>query len=188
MSATNTPVAELLFGPKDSTPISTDQDTIKPWGHGLEALAAAPKYWLATARPNGRPHVMPVLAVWLDESLYISTRPTSRKGKNLAQEAHCVLTVSTETVDLVVECTATEVTDDAHLRRAAAAFAAKYEWQLTIRDGHAYEDGLPGSPLYGLYKLTPDLAFGFGADGLTATRWRFPDPLDHPAKPERDGQ
>ena len=177
VSETNMPAAELLFGPDDSTPISTDQDSIKPWAQALESFAAAPKYWLATARPNGRPHVMPVLAVCLRESLYVSTRPTSRKGKNLAHEAHCVLTVSTDAVDLVVECTATEVTDDAHLRRAADAFAAKYQWRLTVRDGHAHEDGLPGSPIYGLFDLTPDLAFGFGPDGLTATRWRFPDPL-----------
>lgn len=115
-----------------------------------------------------------------EHSPYVSTRPTSRKGKNLAQSAECTVTVSTESVDLVVDCTATEVTDEAHLRRAADAFFAQHEWRLTVRDGHAYKKDLPQSPTYGVYKLVPDLAFGFGADGLTATRWRFPRPTRSP--------
>jgi hypothetical protein len=173
ISQKNWPTAELLFSAADATPISTDEATVKPWAEAREGLAGAPKYWLATGRPNGRPHVMPVLAVWIEESLFVSTRGTSTKGRNLAQNAHCVITVSIETVDLVVECAATELTDDADLRRVADAFDAKYGWRLTVREGHAHEESLPGSPVYGLYELTPELAFGFGADGMTATRWRF---------------
>lgn len=116
---------------------------------------------------------MPVLGVWLDEAFCITTRPTSLKGKHLARSPRCVVTVSTETIDLVVECDAVELLGDSDLQRLADAFEDKYQWQLTVRDGHAYEDNLPGSPMYGLWQLTPRVAFGFGADGLTATRWRF---------------
>lgn len=173
MAEPTAPAAELLFSSADAVPISTDESTVKSWAEARESLAAAPKYWLATARSSGRPHVMPVLGVWLDDAIYISTRPASRKGRNLELNSQCVITVSTEPVDLVVECDATEVTGDANLQRVADGFVAKYGWRLTVRDGHAYEDSLPGSPRYNFYELTPALGFGFGPDGMTATRWRF---------------
>lgn len=63
--------------------------------------------------------------------------------------------------------------DEAKLRRLVAAFKTKYEWEFAVRDGSAYDESLPGSPEYGFYELTPMRAFGYGADGLTATRWLF---------------
>ncbi len=173
MDDRNRPAAELLFSPSDATPISTDEATLKPWTDASEHLGAAPTYWLATGRPDGRPHVMPVLGVWLQDAIYVATRPQSRKGKNLAQNVDCVVSVTTETVSLVVECVATELTDDIDLDQAADAFQVKYEWRLTVRSGHAYEESLPGSPVYGLYRLAPTRAFGFGPDGMTATKWIF---------------
>lgn len=172
-AAEQEPVADLLFSAADATPISTDQATLKSWSEASAQVAAAPKYWLATGRPNGHPHVMPVLAVWGEGAILLATRPGSRKGKNLAQNAECVVSVSTDTVDVVVECVAAEVEDDTGLRQVADAFVDKYGWRLTVRDGRAREESLPGSPHYSLYRLTPTRAFGFGPDGMTATRWRF---------------
>ncbi|MFI6512176.1 pyridoxamine 5'-phosphate oxidase family protein [Streptosporangium sp. NPDC050855] len=171
--STALPVAELLFGEADATPISTDEATVKPWELARECLRTAPKVWLSTVRPDGRAHAMPVMPVWADDAPWITTRPTSRKGRNLAANPSCVVTVSSETLDLVVEGEAVRARDEATLRRVAAAFEAKYGWELAVRDGSVYEDHLPGSPEYGFYRITPVRAFGYGADGLTATRWRF---------------
>lgn len=60
MNAAN-PTAELLFGREDATPMSTDSTTIKDWATALHQLKGAPKVWLSTVRPDGRPHAMPVL-------------------------------------------------------------------------------------------------------------------------------
>jgi nitroimidazol reductase NimA-like FMN-containing flavoprotein (pyridoxamine 5'-phosphate oxidase superfamily) len=168
-----TPVAELLFGPEDAVPISTDEATVKPWSQARACLESTPKAWLSTMRPDGRPHAMPVLLVWVDDAPCFTTRPGSRKGKNLARNPQCVITAADETVDLVVEGTATRIRDEAGLRRVAAAFKSKYQWEFALRDGSAYEDSLPGSPEYGFYQVTPTRAFGYGPDGMTATRWRF---------------
>lgn len=168
-----TPAAELLFGEQDATPMSTDEATVKPWSQARACLESAPKLWLSTVRPDGRPHVMPVLLVWVDDAPCFATRPTSRKARNLARNAHCVLTVASEDLDLVVEGGATQVHDHAELLRVAAAFQAKYEWELAVRDGAVHDHSLPGAPEYGFYQVTPMRAFGYGADGLTATRWRF---------------
>lgn len=171
MSAT--PVGELLFGEKDATPMSTDEATVKPWSQGRACLESAPKVWLSTARPDGRPHVMPVLVVWVDDTPYFATRPTSRKGRNLAHDPHCVLTVSSDELDLVVEGIAVRAADEAVLHRVAEAFLEKYEWEFTIRDGIARDRSLPCAPEYSFHRVIPARAFGYGPDGLTATRWRF---------------
>ena len=167
------PIAELLFGPEDATPMSTDETTLKPWAEARGRLEEQAKYWLATARPDGRPHVMPVLAVWMDGALYVSSRPSSRKGKNLAHDPHCVITFATDALDVVVEGEAAKVTGDAKLNRVADAFASKYEWHFAVRDGVVYDESLPGPPVYGFYEVKPTRAFGYGPDGMTATRWRF---------------
>lgn len=170
--AADSPVAELLFTGAD-TPISTGPTTVMAWTTARDQLAAAPRFWLATGRPDRRPHVTPVVAVWSGNALHIATRPASRKGRNLASNPHCVLATATDTADLVVECRAAEINDPAEQQGALAAFEAKYQWRLTVRDGAVHDDSLPGSPVYGLHRLAPTRAFGYGPDGLTATRWRF---------------
>ena len=44
-----------------------------PWTWALERLQPARNYWLATTRPDGRPHVMPVWGVWVENRFYFST-------------------------------------------------------------------------------------------------------------------
>ena len=58
------------------------------WAEARRRLAEADTYWLATVRSNGRPHLVPVLAVWLDDALhfFVASR-TSRKAKNLARDS-----------------------------------------------------------------------------------------------------
>lgn len=173
MHATTQPRAELLFGPGDATPMSTDEADLMAWPVAAGQLAALPKYWLATGRASGRPHVMPVMGVWLGGTLTVSSRPGSVKGRNLLRDSQCVVTATTELGDLVVEGDAGHVTDVARQRELAAAFVAKYDWRFGLRDGRIYEDSLPGSPEYAFFEIAPVKAFGYGPDGLTATRWRF---------------
>ncbi|GII79750.1 pyridoxamine 5'-phosphate oxidase [Sphaerisporangium rufum] len=172
MSVT-TPVAEPLFRPQDAVPMSTDPATVKPWAEAEAVLRGAPKVWLSTVRPGGRPHAAPVMFAWAGGAICVASRPGSRKGRNLAADGRCVITVSGDTLDLVVEGDAGRVTDPAGQREIIAAIQEKYGWPLTMRDGSVHDDGLPGGPEYGCYRITPVRAFGYGPDGLTATRWRF---------------
>ena len=168
-----TPTTEPLFQPEDAVPMSTDEADVMAWPAAAEQLAALPKYWLATGRASGRPHVMPVMGVWLGGTLTVSSRPGTVKGRNLLRDGQCVVTAATDLGDLVLEGTATHVTGLARQREIAAAFVAKYDWRFSLRDGRAYDDSLPGSPEYAFFEITPVKAFGYGPDGLTATRWRF---------------
>ncbi|HET7090446.1 MAG TPA: pyridoxamine 5'-phosphate oxidase family protein [Anaerolineae bacterium] len=132
--------------------------------------------WLATVRPDGRPHVMPLGALWVDGAIYFTAGPTTRKAKNLALNPHCVITVATYDFDLVVEGEATKVADEAKLQRIADVYAAS-GWHPTVRDGAFYaEYSAPsaGPPPWEVYEVTLTTVFALGtAEPYGATRWRF---------------
>jgi hypothetical protein len=145
-----------------------------PWSDARQALEEAGTYWLTTVRPDGRPHVTTVIALWDGDALHFSTGPAEQKHKNLERSAHCVLTTGCnrldEGLDVVVEGEAVQVTDDARLRVLAEAWDAKYgsDWSLT---------GSGDDPDH-VFEVVPVTAFGFrkgfaqGGQGCQ-TRWRW---------------
>jgi nitroimidazol reductase NimA-like FMN-containing flavoprotein (pyridoxamine 5'-phosphate oxidase superfamily) len=163
------PVTEL------DTRFSSDDAVATPWATGVQGLEQAELYWLATVRPDGRPHVTPLIAVWLDRALYFCTGPTERKAKNLVGNAHCVITTGcnslSEGLDLVIEGDAVQVSDEAKLQRLADRYASKYEgWHFSVRDGAFYRAGRRAL----VFEVTPTTAFGFGkGEPSGQTRWRF---------------
>jgi hypothetical protein len=170
--ANTDPVAELdaRFSSKGATATS--------WSIALGQLQASEIFWLSTVRPDGRPHVTPLIAVWLDEALYFCTGPSERKAKNLEQNPHCILTTGCnaigEGLDIVVEGDAVRAGDEPTLRRVADAYESKYgsHWHFEVRDGaFAHEGGRAD-----VYMVAPAKALGFLKGAVFGqTRWRFPD-------------
>jgi hypothetical protein len=132
--------------------------------------------WLATMRPDGRPHVMPLGVLWVDGRFYFNAGPGTRKARNLDANPECVITVATQPFDLVVEGEAAKVTDQAKLERIAQAYASE-GWEATVRDGALYaEYSAPsaGPPPWHVYEMTPRTVFALGtAEPYGATRFRF---------------
>ncbi|MEU9134054.1 pyridoxamine 5'-phosphate oxidase family protein [Kitasatospora sp. NPDC048540] len=157
---------------------SDEGATPTPWRQARARLAAAELYWLSTVRPDGRPHVTPLIAVWVAGALHFCTGAHERKAGNLADNPHCVLTTGTnllhEGLDLVVEGDAVRLTDDTALRAVAAAYEAKYgsEWHFEVGDGFFHGAG-GADPVF---RVEPATVFGFGKGGYSQTRWRFPRP------------
>jgi general stress protein 26 len=166
------PVADL-----DSR-FSTPDATALPWKDAERELKNAAVFWISTVRPEGRPHVVPLLAVWLDGALYFATSEGEQKAKNLATNSQVTITTGcnsfAEGLDIVIEGEAMVVSDDAKLRRVAEAQVAKYGegWRFPV-------DGIL------VFEVTPTRAFGFGRGEVRAggpwtagahysqTRWRF---------------
>lgn len=111
------------------------------WEETRRLLEAAELSWIATVRADGRPHVTPLVAVWVDGALYFHTGAEEQKFANLNANSHVVLTTGCnrwdEGIDVVLEGKAVHVTDQDMLRRVARAFASKWDgrWQLEVRDG-----------------------------------------------------
>ena len=167
---TTTPTTDL------DARFSTPEATATAWPAGRKQLEQAGIYWITTVRPDGRPHVTPLIAVWLENALYFCTGPGERKAKNLAHNAHVILTTGSNAydsgLDVVVEGDAKQVRDDARLQRVADAFVAKYgdEWRFTVRDGAFHHQG--GEAL--VFEVAPVTAFGFHrGESFSQTRWRF---------------
>ena len=53
------------------------------WDDTLRALEAAELFWITTVRADGRPHVSPLVAVWLDDAIHFSTGADEQKAHNL---------------------------------------------------------------------------------------------------------
>jgi len=158
-----------------------------PWSRALDQLEAAAKtaeadleihktYWLSTVRPDGRPHLAGVGALWVDGRFYFTSGPGARKSRNLAQNPNCVISVALGNLDLVVEGRAAKVTDAATLQRIAARYAAQ-GWPARASAGAItaeYSAPSAGPPPWDLYEMTPTTAFGVAtAKPYGATRWRF---------------
>ncbi len=153
--------------------------TPTPWAEGLEQLRAADTFWLSTVRPDGRPHVTPLIAVWHAEALWFTTGPEERKARNLAENPSCVLTTGRSDLiegafDVVVEGQAEQVTDDVELQPVAAAFAVKYPngpWDFVVRDG-AFSDRDAGGRAI-VFRVRPVRGLGFRkGDRFSQTSWR----------------
>jgi hypothetical protein len=164
------PVAEQLATP--NTP------TITPWAEIRDSLAEAETTWLATVRPDGRPHVVPLGALWIDGTYYFTTGQGTVKGDNLAHNSHCVITLSARGFDLVFEGEASKVSDVQKLERIARAYADQ-GWPAYVHDGvldAPYSAPTTGPAPYDVYEVTLSkvLAFGTGEENVNgSTRYRF---------------
>ncbi len=156
------------FGSENATPV--------PWDDARQQLETAEIYWLSTVRPDGRPHVTPLIAVWLDDALHFCTGEDERKRKNFAGNNRCILTTGCnlygEGLDIVVEGQAERVTDDEALRGIADGYESKYgaDWHFDLRDGAFVSEGHEAW----VYRVAPETAFGYQrGDQGSQTRWRF---------------
>jgi len=135
-----------------------------PWNWAVERLSRGHNYWVATTRPDGRPHSMPVWGVWVNDRFCFSTGERSRKARNLAGNPYCVVSPESAAEAVVMEGIAEQVTDPDLLRRAGDAYYAKYQWKL--------------DPALGpIFVVRPRLVYGFIEYQMTvtATRWVFDD-------------
>lgn len=146
------------------------------WAEAREHLAGAEIYWLSTVRPDGRPHVTPLISVLLDGAYFFCASASERKAKNLVGNPNVVLTTGSNILakglDVVIEGVAVRITDPVLLQRVADAYVAKYglDWQFTPRDGlFHHEDGNPAE----VYAITPVVGFGFARGEFSQTRWVF---------------
>jgi hypothetical protein len=162
------------FSQPDATPT--------PWAVALDHLARADTFWLSTVRPDARPHVTPLIAVWHDGAIWFSTGPGERKAGNLAHNPWCVLTtgcgdLAEGALDIVLEGAAEQVTDDATLRPVAEAFTGKYgtgTWHFVVHEGAFTDHRVGGRAI--VFRVRPARGLGFRkGDTFSQTTWRFPD-------------
>jgi general stress protein 26 len=165
-----TPLTEVDSQYSDPGAEATD------WAVTRQRLESAELFWICTVRADGRPHMTPLVAVWLDGALYFSTGEGEQKEVNLRRNKHVILMTGCnswdEGLDVMVEGDAARVTDKALLQRLAAAWTAKWDgrWQFGVGDG-CFTAGDGQAQVYG---VTPAKALAFAKGNFSHTRHKFP--------------
>jgi PPOX class probable F420-dependent enzyme len=137
------------------------------WAQAQQRLTVAHDYWCATVCPDGRPHVMPVWGVWLDDRLWFSSGVGSRKARNLAADPRCTVTTDDPRDPVVVEGTAERLTDGGAITSFVAVMNAKYDAGMTAE----FQD----PAVNGTFAVRPVRAFALSGDDFAGspTRWTF---------------
>jgi hypothetical protein len=134
--------------------------------------------WLTTINPDGSPHVTGVGALWVDGRFWFETGGQTRKGKNLARDSRCVLSVATQEFDLIVEGDSIRITDPATVAAMAARWATA-GWPARVdQSGQALtaEFSAPsaGPPPWFVYRVDARTATAIATvEPGGATRWRI---------------
>ncbi len=150
-----------------------------PWETTEKVLREAELYWIATVRPDGRPHVVPLIGVWLDGAAYFVTGEDEQKARNLAHSPLVSLTTGSNTWakghDVVVEGTAARVTDHDVLDRLAKAILDKYgaAWSFEVDGDGLVDASAEGGPPAGLFAIKPTKVLSFAKDPHAQTGYDF---------------
>lgn len=140
--------------------VPEDLDGALPWSWARERLVSCRNYFLATTRPDSRPHVMPLWGLWLGDRFCFSTAITSVESRNLMADPRCVVTIEDGHQAVIVEGVAklTELDD-------VPGFTEAYD--------EKYGERIDQGPIW---TMDPTVAFAFQETAefsMSATRWEF---------------
>jgi Pyridoxamine 5'-phosphate oxidase len=162
-----TPKASRPYMPGYGTKGAAEGRGLLRWSWAEERLTKSHDYWVATVRPDGRPHLMPVWGVWDDGALWFSSSVGSRKARNLAANPRCTIATDNAWEPVVLEGMAARVTDHDTLARFIRLENEKYETDYGV-------DFLDPS-VNATFRLDPAWAFSLTEDDFegSPTRWTF---------------
>jgi nitroimidazol reductase NimA-like FMN-containing flavoprotein (pyridoxamine 5'-phosphate oxidase superfamily) len=145
--------------------VPESDDGLLPWSHVVSRLADAKNYWVTTSGEDGRPHAVPVWAVWTGGVLYFSVGP--RSARNLEKNPAVSIHLEDGTQAVIIEGTTAMIHDpDSALAKALDdGFAAKYDWRPSENGEDAVGEGM--------YELRPTAAYAWTSFPADATRWRW---------------
>ena len=69
-------------------------DGLLEWAAVETRLVGSKHYWLATVRPDGRPHLIPRWGVWVDDAFYYDGSSTTRHARNAEGNPACSLSLA----------------------------------------------------------------------------------------------
>ena len=91
------------------------------WDDTMRMLETAELFWITTVRGDGRPHVSPLVAVWLDGAIHFSTGASEQKAVNLRSNSHVTMTTGCNQWDRGPRCRPQGRRCTGHRRQSATA-------------------------------------------------------------------
>jgi general stress protein 26 len=169
------PVTELDTRFSDQNAVATD------WEETRRTLEDAELFWITTVRVDGRPHVTPLVAVWLDDAIHFATGAGEQKAVNLRTNQNVILTTGCneweQGLDVVVEGEAVRVIDESVLEQLAGAWAAKWDrrWHYEVHERSFRHKG-GGSDVVLVFAVKPAKVLAFAKGTFGQTRHLFSAP------------
>ncbi len=142
------------------------------WGVVEAWLTDSGEYWLASTRPDGRPHVVPRWGVWVDDVFWYDGSPMTRHTRNVEHNPACALHLESawSTVAIVEgKSWPSEPIRGELGERLAAEYARKYETRGYAPTADAWSDEFAG----GMRVLTPEKAIAWTVFPTDMTRFVF---------------
>jgi Pyridoxamine 5'-phosphate oxidase len=145
------------------------------WADVDGLLENAELYWLTTVRRDGRPHVTPLVGIWVDGSFVFCTGPGEQKARNLECSGTVAVTTGVNTwqagLDAVVEGTVERVTGKVGLKALADVYRAKYgdDWDFAV-DDEAFD---PDNVAAHVFRVIPTKVLAFAKAPHGQTRFDF---------------
>lgn len=145
-------------------------DRFVAWEDIEAELVDSRHYWLATTRPDGRPHVIPRWGVWLDGCFWYDGSPDTLHVRNLMEYPGCVLHLEDGAKATIVEgrSVASEPIIGELGERLAVEYARKYGPDYTP-SADAWSDGIAG----GMRRIEPVKVLAWTEFPKDLTRYIF---------------
>ena len=139
-----------------------------PWSWAEQRLKKSHNYWITTVRPDGSPHTMVVWGLWQDGRFLFSTGSQSRKARNLAKNARCIVCNEDAHEAVIVEGVA-EIADVEARRKLIPVYQRKYDWDLSSLKDDLLSMKEP------VFAVRPKVVFALWEKYFQtkSTRWQF---------------
>jgi hypothetical protein len=165
-STTRRPKASRPHAPGYGLP--SGNKGLLPWTWAEQRLKKSHNYWITTVRPDASPHTMVVWGLWQNGQFLFSTGSKSRKARNLAQNAACIVCTEHANEAVIVEGTA-EIADVVARRKFLPTYERKYKFDMKGMEQDILSMKEP------VFAVRPRVVFGLWEKEFVgkATRWKF---------------
>jgi hypothetical protein len=155
----------------DGYGVPDDASGLLAWQVVVERLRRSTVYWMATTRPDGRPHVIPRWGVWLDLQLYYDGAPTTRHAANLRENPACAVHLEDGTRAVILEGSS------APAEAPGTDLGGRIAEEMTRKYGplgySPTADSWDGENAGGLCVFVPEKAMAWSSFPTDVTRYRF---------------
>jgi hypothetical protein len=138
------------------------------WDWVAAQLAESKHYWLCSVRPNGRPHVVPRWAVFIDEKIYYDGSPETRHNRNIESNSHVSLHLENGMEAIILEGTSGPAGKPSPElgQRLSQEYKKKYKDLGYAPEPNSWDEG-------GLYVFTPQQCIAWSKFNEDPTKFIF---------------
>lgn len=152
------------YGEHGRAPEAADRES---WPAVSKRIGESDLYWLATTRPDGRPHAVPIGGAWYEDRLFFNTSPRTVSARNLAATGPVCVHLESGMEVVIVEGMATRLGPHDVPAAVMEDYSRKYS------DGVSTYD--PADPELPWFAVEPTRVLFWQGEDIrnTAVRWVF---------------